>query len=64
MEIIDILTKYEPELHINVEAKEITSQTSLFDRFAMVVLGIWDVKLYLEHTSTEEEKLLLITRYF
>lgn len=64
MEIVHILTTYEPELHINIEAKELSTQTSLFDRFAMIVLGIWDVKTYLDHVSDEAEKLMLITRYF
>jgi hypothetical protein len=30
----------------------------------MVVLGIWDVTVYLNHTSSYEEKLILITKYF
>lgn len=40
------------------------SKTSIFDRFAMIVLGIYDTKVYLGHTSTEEDKINLITRYF
>lgn len=40
------------------------AKTSIFDRFAMIVLGIYDTKVYLAHTSTEEGKIGLITHYF
>lgn len=64
MEIFAILTKYEPEININREFEGLILKTSIFDRFVMVALGIYDVKVYLEHTSSYEDKIRLLTRYF
>ncbi len=61
---MEILIKYEPELTLNKAFLPSIIKTSIFDRFVMTLLGLWDLEQYQNHKSTREDKLKIITSYF